>query len=140
MSNLPPPRRGFAPPSTALTVVPKRDDKGREVALQRKADLRIPDEIWLMLQDCGEKAAEHLYRLLHDPIFEKRKLHEQIRIIELAMLRSYGAPEGSFKRDMPPPKGEANAEQGNALTRLAQRAKFPELAAVAEKVNARKDG
>lgn len=128
VDELPPSRRGGNRPSTALVVLDQtRSAKERAVALLRKADERIPDEVWLILDECGEKAASHLHRILNDPNFEKRKLHEQIRVIELAMLRSYGAPEGSFKRSATPPPGELEKRAGNALARLARRATFPEL-------------
>ena len=113
---------------TALVLLtPTKDARQRSLALARKADDRIPDDVWLQIQECGEKAAFHLHRLLNDANFERRKIHEQIRVIELAMLRSYGAPEGSFKRVPTPPEGELERAGTNALSRLARRAKFPEL-------------
>ncbi len=113
---------------TALVLLPETQDaKKRALALMRKADDRIPDNVWVQLQESGEKASAHLHRILHDPNFERRKIHEQIRVIELAFLRSYGAPEGGFKRQPTPPEGELEKAGTNALARLAKRAQFPEL-------------
>jgi hypothetical protein len=110
-------------PGNNLVPIKKQSD------LTRKSDQRIPDEVWQILQECGEEAANHLHRILKSPGFEKRKIHEQIRVIELALLRSYGAPELAPKRAETPPERDEEHRRiiGNQLARIAERAVLPEL-------------
>lgn len=117
-----PPNRGI------VTLDDATKERVRRQLLATKGASRIPDEVWLTLQECGEKAVEHLHRLLNDPVFAKRKIHEQIRIIELALMRSYGSPEGPIKQEtLPPREGGKYIEQGDAIRRLAKTARLPEM-------------
>lgn len=119
-----PPDRGI------VTLDDVTKQRLRRQLLVNKADDRIPDEVWMILQECGESAAKHLQRILKSPGFEKRKIHEQIRVIELALLRSYGAPEGAIKRDsktLPDTSDPERIARGNTIRRLANQARLPEL-------------
>lgn len=113
-----------------VTLDDATKERLRRQMLIRKADDRIPDEVWMILQECGEHAARHLQNILESPSFSKRKIHEQIRVIELALMRAYGAHEGSIKRPPRDPEGGTDPrqlERGDAIKRLASQARLPEL-------------
>jgi len=52
----------------------------------------IPEHVWIMLQQAGEKAAERLLDILRAPSFPKLAPSSQARLIELAFVRAYGLP------------------------------------------------
>lgn len=52
----------------------------------------IPSHVWQLLQQAGEEAAQRLNELLSSPSFHKQKTSDQVRLIELALVRAYGLP------------------------------------------------
>ena len=57
----------------------------------------IPAHVWQTLQDSGAMAAQRLSDLLHGKSFERLKVGDQTRLIQLALDRAYGPP---IKREM----------------------------------------
>ena len=57
----------------------------------------IPPAVWALLQEAGSVAAGRLLDLLHSKAFERLKVGDQTRLIQLALDRAYGPP---IKREM----------------------------------------
>lgn len=87
-----------------------------------KANPALPDHVFDKLQGLGEKAVEHLERLITDPRFVHFPIKEQMKIIDAVMLRAYGAPDGSVRRNVHFHTSE-DAPGTNALRGLANKAR-----------------
>lgn len=101
-----------------------RTPRQRRDDLSRKLDMRIPDEVWLVLQECGEMAAQRLHEILSSPKFARYRPHEQIRVIELALMRAYGSSEAVWS--IPHPQKAGSLER-NAISHLADLVDLPEF-------------
>lgn len=78
-------------------VIPYR---GGTVVVPGKSNPSVPDHVWSILQQAGDIASQHLLNLLADKRFPALPVKEQARIIELALTRAYGSPDGAVRRNL----------------------------------------
>ena len=77
----------------------------------------IPDHVWQVLQQAGDKAAQRLLELLEAASFSKLAPTAQARVIELALTRAYGLPvRRSVNVDLSSSDADAVAASLAALT------------------------
>lgn len=86
----------------------------------------IPPDVWDHLQQAGSLAAERLHELLAAPSFTRLRPSDQIKLIDLALVRAYGPP---IKREVSLAlSGDVSDAVAESLGRLAA-APLPEMSA-----------
>jgi hypothetical protein len=75
----------------------------------------------MMLQQSGDLAAQHLLNLLSHKRFPNMAVKDQARMIELALSRAYGSPDGAVRKNVHVHIADDD-KAFNAMTELSKKA------------------
>lgn len=105
-------------------IVPVVQYRGPPLQRPEKANPAVPDHIWDQFQDLGELAVGHMKRLLTDPRFPHLAIKDQTRVMDMALSRAYGSPDGSVRRNLHVHTDDPDSVKGfNVMQELSATAK-----------------
>lgn len=108
--------------------------RGESPVLPDRVNPSIPDTIWGRLQNAGALAATHLELIMSDKRFDKLQMRDKIKLIELALGRSYGSVDGAVRKNYHVLVNPEDAKGFNALADMSRRAQrtLPEFRSTSE--------